>query len=172
MDYNWKMVLRMRIIWRDFPLLCFDLPNQKIRFDLRLLGGWKKTYSHIFPQMVVKNGDESHGRICKKQKNEHLTASAIFWTVGWHSNVDIFLPIPGAIGGYNFSPQLTTEVAWTPSCHQAYDAYVFSKLRVLPPTCIQLLIPALDFWVATHFCGEYQRIPYQLSGKNTWMISV
>ena len=26
--------------------------------DLRLLGGWK----NIFPKMVVKNGDASHGR--------------------------------------------------------------------------------------------------------------
>ena len=51
MDYNWKMVLR-----RDFH--CYaDLPSQEVKFDLRLLGGWKK----IFPKNGVKNGDESHG---------------------------------------------------------------------------------------------------------------
>ena len=30
---------------KRFPLPCFDLPSQEVKLDLRLLGGWKKTYS-------------------------------------------------------------------------------------------------------------------------------
>ena len=55
------------------------LASSLICLDLRLFGGWKK----IFPKMVVKNGDESRGRIRKTSPIKLIKQTKVFECLGW-----------------------------------------------------------------------------------------
>ena len=46
------------------------LITAQVSLDMLFVGGWKIS-TKIFPQMVVKNGDESHGRPLLKSVAKH-----------------------------------------------------------------------------------------------------